>query len=78
MGFRFYYWPKYKELDELPVTYYGQIRDHSGYKISELFVEKRYETFGAEIMNYKYITMSIKALLHKMCTCQIRQTIRNN
>ena len=30
----------------------GQISYHSGYKVFELFIKPRYESFGAEIMNY--------------------------
>ena len=62
IGLRFYYWDYYKELDELPADEQtnGTISYHSGYKVSELYVDKKYGSFGEEIMNYNHIEMDIK------------------
>ena len=35
----------------------GYMNDHNGYKICELFVEKKYSSFKEEISNYKYLNM---------------------
>lgn len=60
IGLRFYYWPFYKDMDQLPDDdhFPTKITDHSGYKIRDLYVQKRYDTFGEEIKNYSYITIS--------------------
>ena len=62
IGLRFYYWDFYKNIDELPRKEhnYGIIKDHSGYKVRELYVTKRYQSFGEEIMNYKQKEIDIK------------------
>ena len=62
IGLRFYYWDFYKDIDELPKTNttYVIIKDHSGYKVRELYVTKRYQSFGEEIMNYSQKGLDIK------------------
>ena len=62
VGLRFYYWDYYKYREELPADEQrdGTIGYHSGYKVSELFVDKKYESFAEEIMNYNHIYMNIK------------------
>ena len=54
IGIRFYYWPKYKHLDVHPDTgNAANIIDHGDKKLSEFYVEQKYETFQEEILNYK-------------------------
>ena len=62
IGFRFYYWPYYKDIDVLPAedTIGGAISYHQGYKISDLYMIPRYKSFGEEIMNYRYIDIGNK------------------
>ena len=57
IGLRFYYWPFYKDIDQLPEKFDAltKINNHSGYKVKELYVEKRYGSFAEEIRNYSYI-----------------------
>ena len=57
IGLRFYYWKFYRNIDELPPKEcrVGRIKHHSGYKIKQLFVQKKYKSFGEEIKNYKYL-----------------------
>eukprot|EP01084_Bolivina_argentea_P083473 151121_1 len=57
IGLRMYYWPYYETLKQIPVEEqktYNQ-NDHSGYKISALFVKQKYGSFKEEICNYKHI-----------------------
>jgi len=55
VGFRFYYWPKFKTLDDLPAEYESRFNqnDHGGYKVRELYVEKKYGSFKEEIASYR-------------------------
>ena len=57
IGYRFYYWPFYQDLDVLPVNEYkeGKITDHSGYKVKDLYVQKKHGSFKDEIMNYTHL-----------------------
>ena len=57
IGLRFYYWQFYKHIDQLPHkdNRPGRITDHSGYKVRDLYVKKKYNSFGEEIKNYRYI-----------------------
>merc|ERR1712228_826739 len=50
IGYRFYYWPKYKKIEELKYIGFGprHINDHSGYKICELCVDAKYANFKEE------------------------------
>merc|ERR1712228_723335 len=59
MGYRFYYWQKYKEFKTLPIeeTDDSNINDHGGYDVCELFVVRKYENFKEEIMSYANITI---------------------
>merc|ERR1712228_684307 len=50
VGYRFYYWPKYKKMEKLYANTYN-INDHSGYKICELYVAAKYANFKEEILN---------------------------
>merc|ERR1712228_456167 len=50
IGYRFYYWPKYKKMEKLYANTYN-INDHSGYKICELYVAAKYANFKEEILN---------------------------
>ena len=62
IGLRFYYWKEYKELEEMPPDEQenGMIRNHSGFKIRELWIDQKYGSFGEEIMNYNHIDIDIK------------------
>eukprot|EP01083_Nonionella_stella_P006418 18624_1 len=56
IGFRFYYWPCYKGIREL--TYMrGNLWDHGGYDIKELFIEAKFASFKEEIAHYKYVSL---------------------
>merc|ERR1712228_630743 len=50
IGYRFYYWPKYKKMEKLFANTYN-INDQSGYKICELYVAAKYANFKEEILN---------------------------
>jgi len=62
LGFRFYYWPYYKERDALSADeqiIYGHTNnkhDHSGLKVHQLFVSNKYNSFKNEISNYSLLT----------------------
>merc|ERR1712228_649656 len=60
IGHRFYYWPKYKKMKTLPMIRLvaSHINDHGGYEVSELYVDRKYENYKEEIMNYANITMA--------------------
>eukprot|EP00484_Ammonia_sp_Unknown_P022647 CAMPEP_0197027098 /NCGR_PEP_ID=MMETSP1384-20130603/7073_1 /TAXON_ID=29189 /ORGANISM="Ammonia sp." /LENGTH=797 /DNA_ID=CAMNT_0042455895 /DNA_START=21 /DNA_END=2414 /DNA_ORIENTATION=- len=53
-GCRFYYWPKFKHLEQLPhdkeMAY--NVNDHGGYKVFDLYVEKKWNSFKEEICHY--------------------------
>ena len=59
VGYRWYYWEKYKKMQTLPKDETSAINfnDHSGYHVSDLFVEKKYENFKEEVMAYEHISM---------------------
>ena len=57
MGFRFYYWDKYKELKEIPkeeiATSQRENYDaHSVYDVFDLFIERKCENFKEEMASY--------------------------
>ena len=57
LGLRFYYWPYYKDKDELPANEQmigstDNKHDHFGYKVCDLYVDKKYDSFKEEIANY--------------------------
>ena len=56
VGLRYYYWNFYnnKQLKELPATesYFWNHNDHSGYDVCDLYIDKKYKSFGEEIANY--------------------------
>merc|ERR1712228_792665 len=57
LGLRFYYWPYYKDKEVLPAKQQmiddeDNKHDHFGYKVCDLFVNKKYESFKEEIANY--------------------------
>merc|ERR1712228_489759 len=65
LGFRFYYWPYYKDKDVLPAieqktlfeTYHASFdnkHDHSGYKVCDLYIIRKYGSFQEEISNYDH------------------------
>ena len=54
MGFRFYYWDFYQNAEKLGMTD-NETWSQPGYKVCELYVNKRYDSFGEEIRNYKFI-----------------------
>ncbi len=60
VGLRFYYWPYYQTLKEIPAG--DQLDwnedDHSGFNVCELFVTPKYGTFQEEIANYKFISFT--------------------
>ena len=58
IGYQFYYWPKYKDMDDIGYNRIDNINDHSGYKVSELYIPQKYETFKEEISNYEYFDMN--------------------
>ena len=53
IGFRFYYWDYYKTIDKVPDNGAGRIENHPSYKVCELYVSKKYGSFGEEIINYR-------------------------
>eukprot|EP01083_Nonionella_stella_P101748 288722_1 len=59
IGFRFYYWPFYKGRKQVPVEeqYKGNVDDHGGYDVSDLFVEQKYSSFKEEIAHYGHLNM---------------------
>lgn len=58
IGYRFYYWPYYQYLDDLPEKdqKYTMI-DHHGYKVRDLYITQKYSSFKEEIANYQHIDM---------------------
>ncbi len=66
IGYRFYYWEYYKkdninELMEKDGINHGghNINNHNGYKISELFVIKKYKNIKNEILKNTIYTLNI-------------------
>ena len=58
IGLRFYYWQKYKELEEIPEEEIwheqrGTYDAHSGFKVCSLFIVGKYGSFKEEVINYK-------------------------
>ena len=58
IGLRFYYWQKYKELEEIPeeeieLGQKGNYDAHSGFKVCSLFIVGKYGSFKEEVINYK-------------------------
>eukprot|EP01083_Nonionella_stella_P069033 183729_1 len=59
IGFTFYYWSEYRKMNEFHANTSTYNRnDHGGYKICELFVPQKHESFKEEIQYYKFIEMS--------------------
>merc|ERR1712228_150862 len=59
LGFRFYYWQYYKDKTALPakqqmIGLIDNKHDHSGFKVCDLNVNKKYDSFGEEIRNYEH------------------------
>eukprot|EP01083_Nonionella_stella_P112894 332571_1 len=53
VGITFYYWSHYENMDQFDEnTNEFNLNDHSGHKISDLFVKQKHATFKDEIMNY--------------------------
>merc|ERR1712228_980496 len=57
LGLRFYYWPYYKDKEELPAKQQkihgsDNKHDHFGVRVCDLFVNKKYDSFKEEIANY--------------------------
>merc|ERR1712048_119842 len=50
LGFRFYYWPYYKERDALPSEEQDidNTHDHSGHRVRELHIERKYASMKEE------------------------------
>ena len=64
-GYRFYYWDYYKTVDSEYAERSGL--DHSVYKVCELCVENKYDTFKEEIFNYKHFGLiSVGAAMKKI------------
>eukprot|EP01083_Nonionella_stella_P142819 442577_1 len=65
IGYRFYYWPKYKHLKEIRLDSYNTCYNtwnHSGYYCFELFIESKYRSFKEEIlfpMNHANYNLSL-------------------
>eukprot|EP01083_Nonionella_stella_P289492 985092_1 len=58
IGLTFYYWPEYEKMDHFDAnTDMFNLNDHSGYKVSALFVKQRHVSFKDEIMAYAFISM---------------------
>ena len=58
IGLRFYYWQKYKELEEIPeeeISFHQRrtYDAHSGFKVCSLFIVGKYGSFKEEVINYK-------------------------
>ena len=58
IGLRFFYWQKYKELEEIHegeihVAQRGIYDAHSGFKVCSLFIVGKYGSFKEEVINYK-------------------------
>ena len=49
-------------MDELPAKWHGQIIYHSGYKVKELYINKKYDIFKEEILNYKHTRIPTERL----------------
>ena len=46
----------------------GMIRNHSGFKIRDLWIDQKYGSFGEEIMNYNHIDIDIKQFKDQIMT----------
>ncbi len=59
IGMIFYYWNYYNNKNkQFEKEQHSQnINDHNGYKIKDLFIKQKYETFKSEILNYGFITI---------------------
>eukprot|EP01084_Bolivina_argentea_P207028 353320_1 len=65
VGFRFYYWDYFKQLNNLTDKEQGiatsgvnNYIDHCGHKVCDLFIIRRYSSFKEEISFYQYLTMT--------------------
>eukprot|EP01084_Bolivina_argentea_P047505 87539_1 len=59
VGVRFYYWPYYKKIKDIPQEEQvsGLMNEHDGHDICELYVQQRYTSFKEEVSNYNYFNM---------------------
>eukprot|EP01083_Nonionella_stella_P059342 155223_1 len=57
VGFRFYYWIFYKDKKDITQQIYGNVWDHAGYDICELFIEAKYSSFKEEIRHYEHVSL---------------------
>merc|ERR1712228_803962 len=84
LGLRFYYWDYYKDKEELPAKQQmiGDVdnkHNHSGYKVCELYVNKKYDSLQEDVRNYphfdirKYNKAKIKAFKY-LKTEKIKKT----
>ena len=55
IGFTFYYWDYYQDLEQFEPTSIYNINDHQGYSPSELFVKPKYASFKEELTNYYHL-----------------------
>ena len=59
IGFTFYYWDHYRNMDEFDGNVkYRNIYDHGGYTPKQLFVPPKYDSFKKELLHYQYISIS--------------------
>eukprot|EP01084_Bolivina_argentea_P288405 494998_1 len=58
VGIIFYYWPKYKGMEQFDQNKNKyNINDHGGNNFIDLYVERKYASFKEEISNYKHFNM---------------------
>eukprot|EP01084_Bolivina_argentea_P145171 254514_1 len=57
VGIRFYYWPFFEGRRMMPLDEQRAFNqnDHSGYRMNQLYMKKKYDTFKEEILNYEHI-----------------------
>ena len=74
IGFTFYYWPYYKNLEQ-PQTNRHNLYDHGGYKPRELYISPKYDTFQEEIGGYRHLNYVVyKAVI----LAKVKQYIKTN
>ena len=57
IGLIFYYWDKYRDLEEIESFDEENVNDHGGHAISDLYVYRKYKNFKEEILEYKDIEL---------------------
>lgn len=59
VGYTFYYWKAYRNMKHFPHKTSHNVHYHSGYFISDLYVNQKYQSFKDEISHYDHFDMNM-------------------